>query len=247
MPDSTESSVSYQVLARKYRPKKFSEIVGQDVFVRLITSALKQKKIGHSFLFTGTRGVGKTTSARILAMTLNCLDPEEGDFFEPCGTCVSCENFLKDKHLDILEIDAASHTGVDDVRQLLDSCQYRPMMGKCRVFIIDEVHMLSKSAFNALLKTLEEPPAHVKFIFATTEVHKIPATILSRCLRFDLRRIELSVLAGHLGEICTRENIMASQEALRMIANVAEGSLRDALSILEQAKMLRSHHGAILA
>jgi DNA polymerase-3 subunit gamma/tau len=237
MSDATLPS-SHKVLSRKYRPKCFREIAGQDLFVQLISKALMHQKVGHSFLFTGERGVGKTTSARVLAMALNCFSPQKGEFFEPCGTCVSCQNFLTDKHLDIIEIDAASHTGVDDVRQLIESSQYQPMMGAYKVFIIDEVHMLSKSAFNALLKTLEEPPAHVKFIFATTEVKKIPLTILSRCLRFDLRRIPLEVIEHHLEMVCKAEKVTAEKEALHLIANVSEGSLRDALSVLEQVFLL---------
>ena len=240
MLEQKTSSLPYKVLSRKYRPGRFQDIVGQELFVKLISRALLTDKVGHSFLLTGMRGVGKTTSARVLSMALNCSTPLKGDFFEPCGQCVSCQNFLNDKHLDIIEIDAASHTGVDDVRQILESSHYQPMMGKYKIFIIDEVHMLSKSAFNALLKTLEDPPEKVKFIFATTEVKKIPLTILSRCLRFDLKCISTQKMTHHLGEVCTQEGLRAEKDALFLIAQVATGSLRDALSILEQTLILSS-------
>jgi DNA polymerase-3 subunit gamma/tau len=238
MPTAVDSQAphSYRVLARTYRPKRFQDIVGQDVFVRLISSALAQSRIGHGFLLTGIRGVGKTTSARLLAMAVNCHTPvQEGETFEPCGTCASCQGFLDNKNIDIVELDAASHTGVDDIRQLLDSCHYRPLLGRYKVFIIDEVHMLSKSAFNALLKTLEEPPEHVIFIFATTEVAKIPATVLSRCLRFDLRRVMPHTLTQYLGVICQKEEFSWDEDALGLIAQAGEGSVRDSLSILDQA------------
>ena len=235
----------YRVLARKYRPKKFSHMIGQEAVVRVLTQALVQGRVGHGFIFSGIRGVGKTTSARILACALNCLDlqRQEDGLVEPCGICASCQAFSADQHLDIVEMDAASHTGVDDIREILEGCRYRPVLGRFKVFIIDEVHMLSKSAFNALLKTLEEPPEHVKFIFATTELRKIPATVLSRCLRFDLKRLDPETLVPYLATICEREEIAADPQALLALARAGGGSARDSLSLLDQAIVVAQQQG----
>ena len=229
----------YRVLARRLRPRLFKELVGQDVFVKLIQRAFLKGRLASGFLLTGIRGVGKTTIARLLAKTMNCKASFEGAaWVEPCGECVSCTAFDEGSHPDILEIDAASHTGVDDVRRILETCQYNALVGAYKVFIVDEVHMLSKSAFNALLKTLEAPPAHVKFILATTEVEKIPLTVISRCLRFDLRRIERGVIEKYLGDVCAAEGVRADEDALSILSEAADGSLRDALSMLEQALLL---------
>lgn len=237
-PTSPAEVAGYRVLARKYRPTTFSQVIGQDILVRLLRNGLSQGRLGHGFIFTGIRGVGKTTTARLLARILNCLkeqSDEDPSPLDPCGTCSSCRALLDDRHLDVIEIDAASHTGVDDVREIIDSTRYRAISGRYKIFIIDEVHMLSKSAFNALLKTLEEPPAHVKFIFATTEIQRVPATILSRCLRFDLKRVSSEVLVPHLAEICGQEKVTFEPEALALIARAGDGSVRDALSLLDQA------------
>lgn len=229
----------YQVLARRLRPRLFKELVGQDVFVRLIQRAFLKDRLASAFLLTGIRGVGKTTIARLLGKTMNCKASFKGaEWVEPCGDCVSCIAFDEGGHPDILEIDAASHTGVDDVRRILETCQYNALVGQYKVFIVDEVHMLSKSAFNALLKTLEAPPPHVKFILATTEVEKIPLTVISRCLRFDLRRIERGVIQDYLADVCAAESVCVDKDALLILAEAADGSLRDALSILEQALLL---------
>ncbi|EFX83893.1 hypothetical protein DAPPUDRAFT_315316 [Daphnia pulex] len=229
----------YRVLARKYRPRRFSQVVGQNILVRLISQALKRDRLGHGFLFSGMRGIGKTTTARLLACYLNCLNlrQTEGEI-EPCGVCDSCRAFEAEKHIDIIEMDAASHTGVDDIREILEACRYRPVLGRYKVFIIDEVHMLSKNAFNALLKTLEEPPEHVKFIFATTEIQKVLPTVVSRCLRFDLKRLDPAVLVPYLQDICTKETIKADPEALLLLAQAGGGSARDSLSLLDQAILL---------
>ena len=205
--------------------------------IRTITSAIDRNRIAHAFLLTGIRGVGKTTTARIIAKALNCIgkDGQGGPTAEPCGECEHCTGIAEDRHMDVIEMDAASHTGVGDIRELIETVHYMPASARYKVYIIDEVHMLSNSAFNALLKTLEEPPPHVKFIFATTETRKIPVTILSRCQRFDLRRVEAHTLAEHLATICKQENAQADPEALALIAGAAEGSVRDALSLLDQA------------
>lgn len=227
----------YRVLARKYRPKDFDDLIGQEVLVRTLSNAITQNRIAHAFLLTGIRGIGKTTTARIIAKALNCtgIDGQGGATIKPCGECSNCVAIAQDRHVDVMEMDAASRTGVDDIRDIIEAVSYAPASARYKVYIIDEVHMLSKSAFNALLKTLEEPPAHVKFVFATTELRKIPVTILSRCQRFDLKRIERDELAAHLANICEKEAVTADDEALKMIATAAEGSVRDALSLLDQA------------
>jgi DNA polymerase-3 subunit gamma/tau len=227
----------YRVLARKYRPERFSELIGQEALVRTLENALSLGRLAHAFVLTGVRGVGKTSTARLLARGLNCIGPdgEGGATLEPCGSCEPCQAIAAGRHVDVLEIDAASHTGVDDAREIIEGVAYRPVSGRFKIYIIDEVHMMSKSAFNALLKTLEEPPDNVKFIFATTEIRKVPVTILSRCQRFDLRRVPTDMLATHLVSICERESITADAEAITAVARAAEGSVRDALSLLDQA------------
>ena len=227
----------YRVLARKYRPDRFSELIGQEALVRTLGNALSLGRLAHAFVLTGVRGVGKTSTARLLARGLNCIGPDgTGDAtLEPCGKCEPCVAIAASRHVDVLEVDAASHTGVDDARDIIEGVGYRPVSARYKIYIIDEVHMMSKSAFNALLKTLEEPPDNVKFIFATTEIRKVPVTILSRCQRFDLRRVDSDVLAAHLASICTHESINAAPEALSVISRAAEGSVRDALSLLDQA------------
>lgn len=224
--------MSYQVLARKWRPKSFETLVGQDHVVRALTNALEQNRLHHAYLFTGTRGVGKTTLARILAKSLNC---ETGISATPCGVCTTCMEIDKGRFIDLIEVDAASNTQVDAMRDLLDSAQYAPTAGRFKVYIIDEVHMLSKSAFNAMLKTLEEPPAHVKFILATTDPQKVPVTVLSRCLQFNLRQMAGTSIIGHLQNILGQENIPYEATALHLIARAADGSMRDALSLTDQA------------
>lgn len=235
--------MEYRVLARKYRPATFADLVGQDVLVRTLSNAIATGRIAHAFLLTGIRGIGKTTTARIIARALNCVGAEGtgGPTISPCGVCAHCTGIAEDRHMDVVEMDAASHTGVDDMRSLIDTARYLPSSARYKIFIIDEVHMLSNSAFNALLKTLEEPPPHVKFIFATTESRKIPVTILSRCQRFDLKRVEVDALAKHLANITAKEQGQAEEEALKLIAIAAEGSVRDALSLLDQA-MARGEH-----
>lgn len=224
--------MSYQVLARKWRPKSFETLVGQDHVVRALTNALAQNRLHHAYLFTGTRGVGKTTIARILAKSLNC---ETGITATPCGVCAACTEIDKGRFVDLIEVDAASNTQVDAMRDLLDNAQYAPTAGRFKVYIIDEVHMLSKSAFNAMLKTLEEPPAHVKFILATTDPQKVPVTVLSRCLQFNLRQMAGTSITGHLQNILTQENIAFEPAALHLISRAAAGSMRDALSLTDQA------------
>ncbi|TAE81133.1 MAG: DNA polymerase III subunit gamma/tau [Alphaproteobacteria bacterium] len=231
-------SSPYRVLARSYRPQTFEDLVGQEVLVRTLGNAFSTGRIAHAYLLTGIRGIGKTTTARIIAKALNCTgahDEFTSPTATPCGVCSHCMQIQEDHHIDVLEMDAASHTGVDDARKLIDAVQYRPVAGRYKVFIIDEAHMLSNSAFNALLKTLEEPPPHVVFIFATTEIRKIPVTILSRCQRFDLRRLMAEEMATHLANIAQKEHIRADKGALDIIAHVSEGSVRDALSLLDQA------------
>jgi DNA polymerase III subunit gamma/tau len=224
--------MSYQVLARKYRPKSFETLVGQDHVVRALTNALSQNRLHHAYLFTGTRGCGKTTLARILAKALNC---ETGITATPCGVCSACTEIDRGRFVDLLEVDAASNTQVDAMRDLLDNAQYAPTVGRFKVYIIDEVHMLSKSAFNAMLKTLEEPPAHVKFILATTDPQKVPVTVLSRCLQFNLRQMASVTINEHLQNVLGQENIKFEPAALNLISRAAAGSMRDALSLTDQA------------
>src|SRR4249920_3636222 len=224
--------MSYLVLARKWRPKRFAELVGQEHVVRALTNALETGRVHHAFLFTGTRGVGKTTIARIFAKSLNC---ERGQGAEPCGECNACMDIDAGRFIDLLEIDAASNTGVDDVRALIENAQYMPARGRTKVYLIDEVHMLSKSAFNALLKTLEEPPGHVKFLLATTDPQKLPVTVLSRCLQFNLRRLEETQISAQMHKILAAENIAYGPGAIALLARGADGSLRDGLSLLDQA------------
>ena len=224
--------MSYQVLARKWRPKSFETLVGQDHVVRALSNALDQQRLHHAYLFTGTRGVGKTTLARILAKSLNC---ETGISAKPCGVCSACTEIDRGRFVDLIEVDAASNTQVDAMRDLLDNAQYAPSAGRFKVYIIDEVHMLSKSAFNAMLKTLEEPPAHVKFILATTDPQKVPVTVLSRCLQFNLRQMAGTSIIDHLQNILTQEAIPFQASALHLIARAADGSMRDALSLTDQA------------
>ena len=229
-----EAIKEYKVLARKYRPQKFEDLVGQDSLVQILKGAITNDRLAHAYVLTGVRGVGKTTTARLIAMSINCQKRSK-DNCEPCGDCDSCKSTGVDSNLDVIEMDAASNTGVDDIREIIDNVKYKPIIGKYKIFIIDEVHMLSKSAFNALLKTLEEPPEHVKFIFATTEVKKIPITVLSRCQRFDLLRIENNNLTKHLLKVVELENIDIDNDAISLIVRAADGSIRDGLSLLDQA------------
>jgi len=232
----------YRVLARKYRPESFDQLIGQDALVRTLSNALRLGRLAHAFILTGVRGIGKTSTARILARGLNCegADGKGGPTLNPCGSCRHCQDIANARHIDVLEMDAASNTGVDDVREIIDGAAYRPVSARFKIYIIDEVHMLSRSAFNALLKTLEEPPDNVKFIFATTEIRKVPVTILSRCQRFDLRRVPVDMLSQHLAAIAQKESITAEPEALRLVARAAEGSVRDALSLLDQAAAMQA-------
>jgi len=224
--------MSYQVLARKWRPRNFSSLVGQEHVVRALTHALEQQRLHHAYLFTGTRGVGKTTLARILAKALNC---ETGITATPCGVCSACTEIDSGRFVDLIEIDAATNTGIDNMRELQDNAVYAPTRGRFKVFVIDEVHMLSKQAFNSMLKTFEEPPEHIKFILATTDPQKIPVTVLSRCLQFNLKQMPREAIYGHLGYILKEENTASEPAALRLIAQAAQGSMRDALSLLDQA------------
>ena len=230
-------SEQYQVLARKYRPESFADLIGQDAMVRTLRNAFAADRIHHAFIMTGIRGTGKTTTARIIAKGLNCigLDGQGGPTTEPCGQCEHCRAIIEGRHVDVMEMDAASRTGVGDIREIIDSVAYRAASARYKIYIIDEVHMLSNNAFNALLKTLEEPPAHVKFIFATTEIRKVPVTVLSRCQRFDLRRIEPEVMIAHLDRVARAEGGQVAADALALITRAAEGSVRDAMSLLDQA------------
>ncbi len=233
MTDKTE----YRVLARKYRPTTFADLVGQEALVRTLKNAIETNRIAQAYILTGIRGVGKTTSARIIARALNCVGPDGkgGMTTQPCGVCEHCRAIAEDRHVDVVEIDAASNTGVANVREIIETTRYNPTSARFKIYIIDEVHMLSTAAFNALLKTLEEPPERVKFIFATTEIRKVPTTVLSRCQRFDLRRVEPELLTAHFKNIVQKENVTAQEEALKLIARAADGSVRDGLSLLDQA------------
>ncbi|WP_066274824.1 DNA polymerase III subunit gamma/tau [Blastomonas sp. CCH1-A6] len=228
---------AYRVLARKYRPQTFAELIGQDAMVQTLGNAIRRERLAHAFLMTGVRGVGKTSTARLIAKALNCIGPDGqgGPTIAPCGVCEPCVAIAEGRHIDVIEMDAASHTGIDDVREITEAVRYAAVSARYKMYIIDEAHMLSKQAWNGLLKTLEEPPPHVKFLFATTEVNKVPITVLSRCQRFDLKRIPSELLASHFAEICVKEAITAEPDALAMIADAAEGSVRDGLSILDQA------------
>jgi DNA polymerase-3 subunit gamma/tau len=236
-PVPSQAGSPYRVLARKYRPQSFSELIGQDAMVQTLANAIKRGRIAHAFLLTGVRGVGKTSTARLVAKALNCIgaDGQGGPTIDPCNVCEPCRAIAEGRHIDVIEMDAASHTGVDDIREIIDAVRYASVSARFKIYIIDEVHMLTKNAFNALLKTLEEPPEHVKFLFATTEVNKVPVTVLSRCQRFDLRRIPAAKLAAHFGEVARAERVVVEPEALGLIAKAAEGSARDGLSILDQA------------
>jgi DNA polymerase-3 subunit gamma/tau len=236
-PPGGQRTDPYRVLARTYRPQRLSELIGQEALVRTLTNALRTGRIAHAFLLTGIRGVGKTTTARIIARALNCTGPDgRGQPTpEPCGQCPHCVGIAEGRHIDVLEMDAATRTGIDDVRELVDSVRYAPTSARFKVYIVDEVHMLSEKAFNGLLKTLEEPPPQTIFIFATTEVRKVPITVLSRCQRFDLRRVEGERLRRHLAEIAAKEGVRVEPGALTLLVRAAEGSVRDGLSLLDQA------------
>ena len=243
--DEEIKPVDYKVLARKYRPVNFASLIGQEPMVRTLKNAFHSDRVAHAFILTGVRGVGKTTTARIIARSLNCVgnNKEIASEFDPCGNCDFCRTIIEGSCIDVIEMDAASRTGVDDIRELIESVRYKPVSAKYKVYIVDEVHMLSRNAFNALLKTLEEPPSHVKFIFATTEIRKVPVTVLSRCQRFDLRRIETEVLANNFREISNLEGLRITDDAINLIARAADGSVRDGQSLLDQVVSLGLEHG----
>ena len=232
-----EQETKYRVLSRKYRPQGFKDLIGQDALVRTISNAIAQNKLAQAYILTGIRGVGKTSSARIIARAFNCVGADGNGSMtpNPCGVCKHCKDIANDCHVDVIEMDAASNTGVDNIREIIDGARYNPLSARYKIYIIDEVHMLSKSAFNALLKILEEPPERVKFIFATTEIRKVPVTILSRCQRFDLKRIDSAMLATYFKEVAGKENVTYEDQALALIAKAADGSVRDGLSLLDQA------------
>lgn len=236
-PPAAAGGTAYRVLARKYRPQSFSQLIGQDAMVQTLGNAIKRERLAHAFLMTGVRGVGKTSTARLIAKALNCIGPDGqgGPTIDPCGVCEPCVAIAEGRHIDVIEMDAASNTGIDDVREIIEAVRYAAVSARYKIYIIDEVHMLSKQAFNGLLKTLEEPPAHVKFLFATTEVNKVPITVLSRCQRFDLKRVPPELLAQNFRMICDAEGVEAEDDALALIAQAAEGSVRDGQSILDQA------------
>jgi DNA polymerase-3 subunit gamma/tau len=244
MPEA-QDTLPYRVLARKYRPVDFTTLVGQEAMVRTLRNAIATGRIAHAFMLTGVRGVGKTSTARIIARALNCVGPDGkgGPTVHPCGVCEHCRAISEDRDVDVIEMDAASRTGVADARELIEGVRYRPVSARYKVYIIDEVHMLSTAAFNALLKTLEEPPPHVKFLFATTEIRKVPVTVLSRCQRFDLKRVPQETLIEHFGRIATAEKVEISPEALGLLARAADGSVRDGLSMLDQAI---AHGGGVI-
>lgn len=237
----------YRVLARKYRPMTFDQLIGQEAMVRTLSNAIETGRLPHAWMLTGVRGIGKTTTARIIARALNCIgvDGKGKETIHPCGQCDPCRTIAEDRHVDVMEMDAASRTGVDEIRDIIDGVRYGPVSARYKTYILDEVHMLSKQAFNALLKTLEEPPAHTKFIFATTEIRKVPVTVLSRCQRFDLRRIDSQRLAKHFAEVAALEKATAEPEAIKLLAHAADGSVRDGLSLLDQA--IARGNGAITA
>src|SRR5712671_333985 len=249
MPEAKET-LPYRVLARKYRPVDFTTLVGQEAMVRTLRNAIASERIAHAFMLTGVRGVGKTTTARIIARALNCIGPDgkrKGPTIDPCGVCEPCRAIAESRFVDVQEMDAASRTGIDDIREIIEGTRYAPAAARYKVYIIDEVHMLSKQAFNGLLKTLEEPPPHVIFVFATTEIRKVPVTVLSRCQRFDLRRIETEELSRHLTDIARKEQVDIEQAAISLISRAAEGSVRDGLSLLDQAIAHHSGEGGAIS